>query len=106
MERDPSKSTETRLSREEVITAFRIVLCRSPESEQTIEDHRVDTLEALGVVLIRSPEFAKRYKELTTERAPSQPAVTSGGAQVSKGGIASAPIEPMRPGRAQFRSFR
>jgi hypothetical protein len=51
-----------RISREEVVMAWRLLLGREPESEQVIETHRLDSLDELRVVLIKSNEFAHKYQ--------------------------------------------
>jgi tetratricopeptide (TPR) repeat protein len=68
-----SKYLSPRLSREEVITAFRIILGRDPETEDVIAAHRnIISSNQLREVLLSSAEFSKLYENLNrkyTERS-------------------------------------
>jgi hypothetical protein len=57
------------LSREEVITAFKFILGRKPETEDVIASHRnIVSLEKLREVLLSSNEFSKIYESLMQRR--------------------------------------
>jgi hypothetical protein len=65
MEQSKDAKTIDRLSRDEVVGAFRVLLGRDPENVHVLESHRTRNLEELRVILLRSEEFAEKYALLT-----------------------------------------
>jgi hypothetical protein len=53
-----------KVSKEEVVLAFRLILGRLPENEKVIVGHQLGSLEELRIVLLRSAEFANKYQAL------------------------------------------
>jgi hypothetical protein len=45
-----------------------MLLGREPESDQVIETHRVNSLEALRVVLMKSNEFGQKYRMICEKK--------------------------------------
>ena len=68
---EPEKmSSESSLTREDVIAGFRFILGRDPEDERVISAHQaIDTIAALRAVLLKSPEFAEKYQQVVAQNA-------------------------------------
>jgi hypothetical protein len=56
----------SRISRDEVILAFKIVLGRTPENDEVIADHQLGSLEELRAILLKSKEFTEKYKAIAS----------------------------------------
>lgn len=82
------------LPRELVVSAFRMILGRWPESEAVIEHHRRETTEAeLRRKLLKSAEFAEFFRDLRGEDAtPAAAPAASGPAGGASGGAAGAAV--------------
>jgi hypothetical protein len=55
---------KNKVSKEEVVLAFKVILGRLPENEQVIANHQLGSLGELRIVLLWSAEFANKYQAL------------------------------------------
>jgi hypothetical protein len=68
----PAGAPKEKLSKEDVVLAFKLILGRLPENDNVIASHQLGSLDELRIVLLRSAEFAKKYQALLDRLAAKQ----------------------------------